>query len=197
VNPDRPASRNRRRLVLLGLACVFLVPLAAAFVLYYGTGLRPATTAAHGDLLPAPVSLPRVALVGQAGESLPPTLLANTWSLVYLAGNECSAACRTRLDELRRVRLALAADAPRVQRVLLYARSCCATAIAVGTDLSTAYAGESGRPLLASFGPAANSEGSVYLVDPHGNLFMRYAPTVPARGMLIDLQRLLRLSHIG
>jgi len=197
VNADHPASRNRRRLVPLGLAGVFLVPLAGAFVLYYGTGLRPATTAAHGELLAPPVSLPRLPLVGQAGESLPPTLLASTWSLVYLAGMECSAACATRLDELRRVRLALAADAPRVQRVLLYARACCATAIDIGSDLRTAYAGDSGRPLLASFGRAASSEGSVYLVDPHGNLFMRYAPSVPAQGMLIDLQRLLRLSHIG
>ena len=196
MNAGRPASRNRRRLVLLGLACVFLVPLAGAFILYYGTGLRPATTAAHCELLVPPVSLPRVALVGQAGESLSPALLANRWSLVYLAWNECGAACGARLDELRRVRLALAADAPRVQRVLLYARSCCAAPTGVGTDLSTAYAGESGRPLLASFG-GENSEGSVYLVDPHGNLFMRYAPAVPARGMLIDLQRLLRLSHIG
>jgi hypothetical protein len=34
-------------------------------------------------------------------------------------------------------------------------------------------------------------------VDPHGNLMMSYPATGSARGLLKDLERLLRLSNIG
>ena len=37
----------------------------------------------------------------------------------------------------------------------------------------------------------------VYLIDPLGNLMMSYAPDANPKGMLEDLKRLLRLSHVG
>ena len=40
--------------------------------------------------------------------------------------------------------------------------------------------------------------GSIYIVDPLGNLMMRHAPTAaPSKDLLEDLRRLLKLSHIG
>jgi hypothetical protein len=37
----------------------------------------------------------------------------------------------------------------------------------------------------------------IYLVDPLGNLMLSYAPDANPKGMLDDLKRLLRLSHVG
>jgi hypothetical protein len=37
----------------------------------------------------------------------------------------------------------------------------------------------------------------VYLVDPLGNLMMSYALDARPKGMLEDLKKLLRLSHVG
>jgi hypothetical protein len=37
----------------------------------------------------------------------------------------------------------------------------------------------------------------VYIVDPLGNLMMYYQPDADARGMLKDLQKLLKFSKIG
>jgi hypothetical protein len=34
-------------------------------------------------------------------------------------------------------------------------------------------------------------------VDPHGNLVMRYATPLDKRGVVKDLEKLLKLSHIG
>jgi hypothetical protein len=39
--------------------------------------------------------------------------------------------------------------------------------------------------------------GRIWLCDPHGNLMMSYASGADAKGMLVDLKRLLNLSHIG
>jgi hypothetical protein len=37
----------------------------------------------------------------------------------------------------------------------------------------------------------------VYLIDPLGNLMMSYAADARPKGMLEDLKKLLRLSHVG
>lgn len=42
-----------------------------------------------------------------------------------------------------------------------------------------------------------NASGKVFLVDPLGNVMMRYNNEAPAKGMIKDLQHLIRASRIG
>ena len=58
-------------------------------------------------------------------------------------------------------------------------------------------AGNEGVALRALFPPAADGARGIYIVDPHGNLLMSYPASGSARGLLKDLERLLRLSSIG
>jgi len=51
--------------------------------------------------------------------------------------------------------------------------------------------------LLAAFPTAVDGLPGIYIVDPHGNLMMSYPASGSARGLLKDLERLLRLSNIG
>ena len=47
-------------------------------------------------------------------------------------------------------------------------------------------------------GDGFGTEGMQYfLVDPLGNLMMYYDVDVPAKGMIKDLQKLLKVSQIG
>ena len=39
--------------------------------------------------------------------------------------------------------------------------------------------------------------GRVYLIDPLGQLMMEYSPRAEPRGMIEDLERLLRISYVG
>ena len=39
--------------------------------------------------------------------------------------------------------------------------------------------------------------GRIYLVDPMGNLMMFYEPDADAKGMVKDLERLLKISYVG
>jgi hypothetical protein len=51
------------------------------------------------------------------------------------------------------------------------------------------------EPLLELL-PSPDSH-RIYLVDPLGNVMMFYPAGAPAKGMLEDMKRLLRLSQIG
>ena len=54
-----------------------------------------------------------------------------------------------------------------------------------------------GDPGNASAGDGDANTPPIYLIDPLGNLMMSYAPDAKPKGMLEDMKRLLRLSHIG
>jgi hypothetical protein len=179
-----PNRRSGRRQFLL-VASLFLVPLAAAIALYFSFNWRPAI-GAHGELIDPPRPLPAVALRGH-------------WSLVYLAGSDCADRSTVVLTELARLRLALGKDANRTRRVLLHAGECTAVDRPSGESdlLVVPLAGPEGAALRALFPPATDGAPGIYIVDPHGNLMMSYPATGSARGLLKDLERLLRLSSIG
>lgn len=197
-----PANpRRRARLGLIGLAAMFLLPLAAAFLLYYGSGWRPAGSTQHGRLIDPARPLPNVTLATADGGSTGPDFLRNSWHLVYIGEGDCDPGCRATLVKTRQVRLALEKDLNRVHRVFLYAGAPAADYLATEHhDLVAAdITGEAGKRLLAPFpqDPPPLTARRLYLVDPLGNLMMSYPPDAPPKAILTDLKRLLRLSHIG
>jgi hypothetical protein len=56
--------------------------------------------------------------------------------------------------------------------------------------------GAAARPLLSLF-PPVDREHTLFVVDPLGNLMMRYDVRRDPPGLLVDLKRLLELSQIG
>jgi hypothetical protein len=206
-------ARNLRTLALL--AALFLLPVVIAFLTYYGTSWRPPGRVNHGHLftparpLPA-VALSRIAVDGaddtRAAASERPELRGK-WSLVYAGDGACDTACRQALYVARQTRLALGTDMSRLERVFLVTGDCCARSFLARehSDLAVLDAsGPAAEPLLRELD--AGEPGSVeaqaqahalYVVDPLGNLVMSYDARTDLRGLLEDLQKLLRLSHIG
>jgi hypothetical protein len=184
MSDGSPGQRSARRQFLL-VASLFLAPLAAAIALYFSFNWRPAI-GAHGELIDPPRPVPAAALQGR-------------WSLVYLAGSDCAERSPVVLTELARLRLALGKDADRTRRVLLHAGDCTVADPPSGESdlLVIPLAGPEGATVRALFPPAADGAPGIYIVDPHGNLLMSYPATGSARGLLKDLERLLRLSSIG
>ncbi len=202
---DQLRARNLR--TLAGLAALFFLPLLASFWLYYGTGWRPAGHVNHGDLISPPrplptVSLPRIALPDGPSRELTgpqPTLFRSKWTLVYVGDGRCDASCRQTLYVMRQTQLALGPDMLRTARVFLVSDHCCATGYLARAHAGLIVldaAGAPGARLLGEF-PAGDRAHSLFVVDPLGNLMMRYDVRHRPGGLLVDLRRLLRLSDIG
>jgi len=194
--PDEAQRRGRRQFLLV--ASLFIVPLATAIVLYYSSAWRPAA-GAHGELIDPPRPLTVSGLLLRDGRPAPEDVFQGQWSLVHDAGAACDERTRALLDELARVRLALDKDTTRVRRVLLHRGSCDAVEfLSRDADLLVlAAVGPAGKAFLSQFPPALEEGHGIYIVDPHGNLMMAYPAAGSARGLLKDLERLLRLSNIG
>jgi cytochrome oxidase Cu insertion factor (SCO1/SenC/PrrC family) len=206
MNTPASAARPKRGQLPL-LALLFFAPLLLAFLIYYGSGWRPAGRTNHGVLiLPArslpQVALPQVALTQAAPGGEAPaaaSVFSGKWSLVYIGRGDCDAECRNTLYFMRQTHFGLANLIPRVQRVFLVTADCCDREFLAREqpNLITLNAqGSVGAALLALF-PGERRAASIFVVDPRGNLMMRYDAHADPKGLHEDLEKLLNLSHIG
>lgn len=210
-------SKNRRPLLLI--LFMFAAPLAFAFWLYYGSSWRPLQRTNHGELIEPVVPLPPLALplagapdrpggaasqVEATPRMAPATLLIGKWSLVVVglgagAGESgCDADCRNSLLYARQTWLSLGKLLPRVQRVLLAGDGCCDLAYLQREHhglRAVQAAGGGAAPLLRLI--PQPYDHTIFVVDPLGNLMMRYDARLDPKGLREDLKKLLELSHIG
>jgi cytochrome oxidase Cu insertion factor (SCO1/SenC/PrrC family) len=193
-----PELHRRNFRTVFALGGLFLLPLLLSFWLYYGVHWHPLGTTNHGELITPVRPLPEVPLPDAEGV-VRTQVFQGKWSLVYVGSGACDADCHTTLVFMRQTRLSLNTEMTRVQRVLLATTQCCDRTYLAAQhpglrvlDASQAAA----QPLLAQFPLEGRAQG-LYVVDPLGNLMMRYDARLPPRGLLEDLKRLLQLSHIG
>jgi hypothetical protein len=182
----------RAKLVLI--AAIFSLPILASYLAYFY--LHPRPTANHGELLLPPAQASDASFA-QPGGGPPFSFgeLRGHWVLVTGDAGACAQACLDKLVAMRQVRLALGRNAVRVERVFVIDDGAKPNA----TDLEPfpgmrVVTAPPGAGLTAQ---AAGDRSHVYLVDPNGNVMMRWRASQDPKGMLQDLERLLRASQIG
>ena len=198
---DTTAQKQRTNWPVIALALLFIGPLAAAGFVYYAVpDWRPGGQVNHGELIQPPVLMPEITLAGPDGEPLIPEPLRRRWTLIYVDGSGCAERCEDVLFQTWQVRYLLHRDLDRVRRILVYTGEPPDPALIADRhrDLLVADASAAGAPaLLAALPPEAATGNAVYLVDPLGNLMMRYPLTGTWQDMHKDLKKLLKLSRIG
>lgn len=167
------------RLKLLGLFLVCAAPFvlgSAAWYFGWGTGV-PGN---YGELI-----APR-ALSGSPFQEL-----RGKWLLVTFDAAACDAYCEKKLYFIRQVRTAQGKDQGRVERLWLLTDG--------GAPRAELLAAIDGTRLSRSKpeGFPGNPVDHIYVVDPLGNLMMRYPKDPDASKILKDLQRLLKYSQVG
>lgn len=181
------------RVKLLLIAGVFALPIVASLVAY--VYIRPAPTGNYGELLLPPALVTAQRFEGADGQSVSLRELEGRWVMVVSDSGSCPPPCIDKLVTMRQVRLALGRDASRVERVFvvddLHRPSSGSLAPFEGTLLAITP-----RGLVLPPG-ACNDRAHIYLVDPHGNVMMRWPEQPDHARMLKDLKRLLAASQIG
>jgi cytochrome oxidase Cu insertion factor (SCO1/SenC/PrrC family) len=195
-----PSPQSSRRVLWL-LLLAFAMPLALSFLAYYGLGWAPAGHINHGRLIVPPRTLPQQALPranASAGDA-PTDLLRGKWSLLYAGSGACEADCRATLYFMRQTHLSLGSLMSRVQRVFLATERSRESA-ALARDYPDLVAVDASDPAAAAVRaafPQADRPHGVFIVDPLGNVMMRYDAQQDPKGLRDDLKKLLGLSHIG
>jgi cytochrome oxidase Cu insertion factor (SCO1/SenC/PrrC family) len=193
-------SLRKRNLRTVGaLAALFFLPVLMAFWMYYGGTWRPASRTNHGELIEPARPLPQAELRTADGNVAPRDVFTSKWALIYIGDGACDEVCKTTLYFMRQTRLSLNNEMTRVSRVFLATAQCCNREFLEREHpglLVLDAAGPEATELLKVF-PVTDRAHSLFITDPLGNLVMRYDARENPKGLLEDLKKLLKLSHIG
>lgn len=194
ADPEAPEAvrRRRGRLIAAAIFAVCALPLAAALVAYFL--FPPAGRTNYGELL-EPKTLPPVRLERLDGRAFALADVKGKWVMLQVDAPECGQPCQAKLFNMRQSRLAQGDNADRIERVWLVAGNGAPPA-----ELARLYQGAvlaRTAPELVAALPGADARDHIYLVDPRGNLMLRFPKDADPKRIIKDLQRLLKYSSTG
>ncbi|MCQ4297934.1 hypothetical protein NAU58_20370 [Pseudomonas stutzeri] len=192
MNPTlagREPKRGRGRLQLLLIIGVVLGPMLLASAMYRFGFWVPQTRSYDGVLIAN--GQDRAAIGVTAADS------ERRWELLVTAPQSCEAQCQELVYLARQINIGLAREAARASH-----------ALASATNLDEAYEQRLRReypqlqrhaldPSVYARNPDAPATPQLWIVDPHGNLVLRYDAEADGKAILDDLKYLLKISQIG
>ena len=222
AHSDSATSIGRLKIVLLAL--LFAAPVILASVLY-SINWRPPLLINYGQLVQPAHPIQNVNLETLDGKPADFNQLRKKWTMLYFGSINCNQACEQTLYGMQWAQATQGREADRIVRVFIitdadradmhqrhdalkkYSDMTLLTGtsenltklerqfVLPGAPASSASVNTS--PVGAASGPPLGGASRIYLVDPNGNFMMSYPATANAKGISRDLNRLLKVSHIG
>lgn len=195
-----PAPRNARtqRIKLLAILLVCAAPVIFSYLMYYV--FPPAGRTNFGELIQPQRPVPELTLSQPDGTPYAFKALLGQWVILHIDAGACEAACQSKLYAMRQQRTMTGKDRDRIDRVWLVSDSTAPDASMLereyaGTVVLRADAAQ--LQTLFPVEPGRSLRDYLYIIDPLGNLMMRFpADGEPAR-IRKDIGRLLKASRVG
>lgn len=195
---EQVKQKRNGRWKLFAVLAVCASPMIASYLSYYV--IKPEGRTNYGTLID-PRAHPMPVLGARTLDGKPAELdhYKGKWIMLQVAGGDCPDACRKRLHDMRQLRTAQGKDRDRVERVWLIPDE-----QPLDTMLMREYDGTHmlrARPeTLQQWLPAAEGaapQDHIYMIDPLGNLMMRFPKDADPNKVKKDLSKLLKASRIG
>jgi cytochrome oxidase Cu insertion factor (SCO1/SenC/PrrC family) len=191
----KPENSKLSGYLLIG---VFVVPLLIAIVMYAMRDYLPTTNSvSRGELIHPAQPIKTLEIQLSSNETIDLEGFAGKWTYLVYSPNGCDLQCEASLFKLRQTKKATGRETNRIQSALLTDANKVAFEILnrnqrtrVGQLLKLELEEEPGKQKQLE-------DGVIYLIDPIGNLMMKYDNSTTSRGMLKDIKKLLKISNIG
>ena len=184
---------GRIKLLLLFLVCA--TPVIASYVTFYF--FRPDGRVNYGTLVEPVKPVPDMPLSMLDGKPSRLSEFRGKWILLTFDGGACAAECTDKLFKMRQLRTMQGKERDRLERAWIITDD-----VPLKIQIIREYDGT--RMLRAGSSPLANTfpadgmrADHIYLIDPLGNLVLRYPKGADPMKMSKDLSRLLKYSRIG
>ncbi|GAB7527156.1 cytochrome c oxidase subunit I [Paraburkholderia sp. 2C] len=192
-------SWQRGRWMMLLIALICAAPVIGSYLTYYVIKPSGGTTS-YGKLIEPQRPIPDTLVVtGEDGKPIKLASMRGRWLMISVDGSACDKACATKLYFMRQIRATQAGERERIVNVWLRT-----DAAKVPDVIETAYPDT--EKLVASAADVAAwlpvDDGTqltdhIYMVDPNGNLMMRFPKDPNPSKIKGDVSKLLRNSSIG
>ncbi|GJG95916.1 cytochrome C oxidase subunit I [Cupriavidus pauculus] len=201
-DPRIDARTRRGRLQMLLLLLVCASPVLFSYFTYYVIKPTGGSTN-YGALVDPQRPMPAVQLVNERGESVPLASMRGKWLMVMTDPSACDETCARKLFTMRQIRAGQGESRERIVPVWLIQDDGKVDGRLVDA-YNEPYAGvrflRMDRAAIAQWLPAPQAgriEDTIFLVDPLGNLMMRWPTDPDPKQVSGDLKKLLKYSRIG
>lgn len=170
----------------------------ASYLTYYV--IKPEGRTNYGDFIdPRAHPMPPLKSVSLDGKPLELAAYRGKWVMLQVNSGDCNEACQQKLYAMRQLRLTTGKEMSRVERVWLVTDKEPVETMLLrqydGTHLLRADADAVARWLPADAGTKPSEH--LYMIDPLGNLMMRFPKDPDLNKVKKDLNKLLKASRIG
>ena len=202
MNVDEKKQRRKGRVTFLLLLAVFFGAWLLAFAVSRNHSWLPSKTKNHGELITPARQLAEFNLHSLDGAAFHLRDVQGKWSVMYVGGSDCNDICKDVLYKIRQSRLAQSGNAQRVHYIYLLtdkAPSESLTRLLREHDKLQVVTGETAElnKLINNFtlDPAqpVSSAQRAYVIDPMGRVMMSYKADFAGKGMIKDLELLLKV----
>ena len=187
-------KKLRSRLVLLGVASIFMIPILVSWYLVFFTDFKKEDGGTQkGEIISPVIPLGELEVYDIKNGAI--SSINEKWTLVFFVDSECNQFCEDKLYQVRQIRLALGKDRDQVDRLLVSSK------VQSWENFSDVFNGQkyidqqskSYAGLIKKFDdyPGFDRRGT-YLVDPFGFLMMKYKSDANPMGTIKDIERLIK-----
>jgi len=196
--PQADAARFRhQRLKLLAVLLVCASPVILSYLFYYV--LPPSGRTNFGTLILPQRPVPELRLADTTGKPYRFASHLGQWVVLQVDAGACEKACADKLYALRQQRTMTGKERERIDRVWLVTDAATPSAELMrdyeGTFVMRADPAE--LAALMPVEPGRRLEDYLWVVDPLGNLMMRFPADGEPAKIRKDLSRLLKASRVG
>lgn len=190
------SQKNKGKLTLIGIFLLFFIPIIISwYLVFYTDFMHDAQGIQHGKLISPVISIG--AIKAKEISTMDEVVIEKKWVLVFIQNNLCNEFCKERLYQVRQIRLALGEDRDKVDRLVIFNQ------INDLNELKDSYSGQkfidqsfmNYQGLVKKFNDSyADKKNPIFLLDPYGFLMMQYPEGTEPKGIIKDIERLIRNS---
>jgi hypothetical protein len=193
-----PISHWRRNRVLYLLVAVTLAPILASYFAYYI--LPPKGRTNYGTLVEPQRPVPAIPATGLDGTAFDLRALKDKWVLVMADAAACDEYCQSKLFHMRQQRTMTGKERDEIERVWLITDREPVSNLLIREYDGTYFARVDERDIRLLLAlpdtEGANLRDHIWLIDPYGNLMLRWPRNPDPKGTKNDIARLLRASSL-
>lgn len=196
MEQNKPKAKGNWKLFLVIAICA--APMIASYLAYYV--FKPQGRTNYGTLIdPRQYPIPALDTTTLDGKPFSLDQLKGKWIMLQVNGSDCGEPCKTMLYEMRQLRLTQGKNMNRIERAWLITDDKPLETVLMreydGTHFLRANPTKVKAWLPVDAGTSAADH--IYLVDPLGNLMMRFPKNADPNKIKKDLTKLLMASSIG
>jgi hypothetical protein len=196
VEQDKSARRGRWKLLAILLVCA--APIILSYFTYYV--IKPTGRTNYGTLIdPRDYPIPALGTTTLDGKPASLADYKGKWILLQVDHGTCPETCQKKLYDVRQLRLTQGKDMDRIERVWLITDNAPLDTMLMreydGTRLLRAKADLVNAWLPVESGTVASDH--LFMIDPLGNLMMRFPKDADPNKIKKDITKLLKASSIG